>query len=153
MKALKNLQQFVRDTLHRFVLPIRNFLMHPIWCYSVLEIAEIIKRDWYANSPRGINIGERRLLEVERIGAGGFHTTFAVCRWIGQDIGGWVLEHEPETHGVERSLKLERDRIVAVHEIPQRAASRQNPTGLRCAGLDAHKQDPVVGQQNLSETK
>lgn len=22
----------------------------------------------------------------------------------------------------------------------------QNPTGLRCAGLDAHKQDPVVGQ-------
>ena len=21
-----------------------------------------------------------------------------------------------------------------------------NPTGLRCAGLDAHKQDPVVGQ-------
>lgn len=26
-----------------------------------------------------------------------------------------------------------------------------NPTGLRCAGLGAHKQDPVVGQPELTK--
>lgn len=28
-----------------------------------------------------------------------------------------------------------------------------NPTGLRCAGLDAHKQDPVVGMSDLENKK
>ena len=126
-------------TVRRFVLPIRNFLMHPIWCYLVSEIAEIIKRDWYANSARGINIGERKLLEVEKHGAGGMHTRFVVCRWLGQDDG-WALEHEVHTCGEERRLDLSQLDIVYVHELPQRAASRQNPMGLVVAH-ETNKED------------
>jgi len=33
------------------------------------------------------------------------------------------------------------------------AVYRSNPTGLRCAGLDAHKQDPVVGMSDLENKK
>lgn len=46
VKSLKAIRQLVRDTLHRFVRPIGNFFLHPIWCYSPTEIARIVKRDW-----------------------------------------------------------------------------------------------------------
>lgn len=31
---------------------------------------------------------------------------------------------------------------------PAKYCHTSNPTGLRCAGLDAHKQDPIVGLPN-----
>lgn len=148
MNALKKLRQVVRDTLHIGVLPIRNFILHPIWCYSVSEISEIIKRDWCANSARRINIGERKLLEVEKHGAGGLHTRFVVCRWLGQDDG-WALEHEVPTCGDERRLDLSQLDIVYVHELPQREASRQNQ---RCLGIGHKVSGPVPRRPRMSDT-
>lgn len=68
-----------------------------------------------------MNIGERRILELERIGAGGFHTSFHVCRWLGEDYG-WALEHSPMVFGEENQLDLSRDRIAAIHTLPARKA-------------------------------
>ena len=76
---------------------------------------------------------------------------FTVCR---SNHGGAVLgrvewharwkEHEfiPEP---DTAYTIECLRDIADFLGKMNAKRKANPTGLRCAGLDAHKQDPVVG--------
>lgn len=63
-----------------------------------------------------MNIGERRLLEIEEQGAGKDHTIFAVCKYTSI---GWALEHEPYTVGPEKHVNMTKCKIVAIHPIPR----------------------------------
>ena len=73
---------------------------------------------------RTMNIGERRLLEVERRGAGGFHTSFVVCRWT---VDGWAVDVQVDALGGEMMLDLSNSMVVAEHKLPTRRADSGNP--------------------------
>ena len=63
----------------------------------------------------------------------------------------WLVPVETVVAAIEdydpRSVKMS----LADYVVVRCHSNQPNPTGLRCAGLGAHKQDPVVGQPELTK--
>lgn len=63
-----------------------------------------------------------------------------VSEKVREEIGGGTLTRPVWNQEWLRGLE------AFIRGIAQDEIRKANPTGLRCAGLDAHKQDPVVGR-------
>jgi SAM-dependent methyltransferase len=83
----------------------------------------------------------------------GFAECFRVLKPEGTLVFKWCADEIP----VSRILALTPERPLYGHKSGKQQKThwitfiKLNPTGLRCAGLDAHKQDPVVGQPELTK--
>ena len=103
--------------------------------YLSLELARTLERE-LAVARKGLEAVESLMNESH--GVGGLHLNGDFAPWNELRTGGrfeeWLIAFDDALN----------------------AARSSNPTGLRCAGLGAHKQDPVVlppDSENQSERK